>query len=123
MRVVEVLAAIAMLAPYPLRSLNSQEARVSANSGALPVPFVGCRSDGQTGSKDAPEVTSTVALPARAARALAYYKAAVGTGILAPRGWYCLGFFGSGGEGLILSPEPIDNSSSFATGPAIEVNH
>lgn len=46
------------------------------------------------------------------ARNLAYYKAEMGIGILAPRGWHCFGFYGSGGTTLIVAPEPINSSVS-----------
>ncbi|HEX5226570.1 MAG TPA: hypothetical protein VFW44_02620, partial [Bryobacteraceae bacterium] len=41
------------------------------------------------------------------AKRLAYYKASVTLGILAPRGWHCFGVIGSGGSSLFVSSEPI----------------
>ena len=48
--------------------------------------------------------------------------------MLAPRGWYCLGIYGSGGDFLYVSSEPIDTHNIFAPkwrgfdGPAIEIS-
>ena len=62
-----------------------------------------------------------------AAQHLAYYKSAQTSGVLAPRGWYCFGFYGSGGDTLFVSPRPIDTAKIFVTdasrftGPVIEV--
>jgi hypothetical protein len=50
----------------------------------------------------------------KAAQALAYYGSALSLGVLAPRGWYCLGVYGSGGEFLFVSSQPIDPFQSFA---------
>lgn len=70
-----------------------------------------------------------VRIAAGAARRLAYYKAAVAPGILAPRGWYCFGIYGSGGAELLISPRPIKRDEVFSTnwhgsaGSAVEVDH
>jgi hypothetical protein len=59
---------------------------------------------------------------------LAYYKAASGSGVLAPRGWYCFGIYGSGGTELFVSPRPIKRDDLFTPnwrgimGPAVEVD-
>ena len=64
-----------------------------------------------------------------AARELAYYKSALGIGVLAPRGWYCFQIYGSGGNSLYVSPEPIDSTRFFSSdhagfaGPAIEISN
>jgi hypothetical protein len=58
-----------------------------------------------------------------------YYTAAQGLGVLAPRGWYCFGIYGSGGDALFVSPRPIDTDNFLTTdknrfeGPAIEISH
>lgn len=41
--------------------------------------------------------------------------------MLGPRGWYCFGEYGSSGETLFVSPEPIFQTSFM--GPAIEFSH
>jgi hypothetical protein len=66
-----------------------------------------------------------VRLDAKAAKDLAYYSG-VGLGVLGPRGWGCFGGYGSSGETLFVSPEPIEITNVFPTGftgPAIEVSH
>jgi hypothetical protein len=58
---------------------------------------------------------------------LAYYVAASGPGVLAPRGWSCAGVYGSNGASLVVSPQPVspadlmNNSWGGAAGDAIEV--
>jgi hypothetical protein len=65
------------------------------------LPFVGCKSDGQSGPLRAPKGKSKV-LPIgkETAQRLAYYKAEQGFSVLAPRGWYCFETYGSGGAAL-----------------------
>ena len=76
---------------------------------AVSVPFVGCASFGQVEALPAPKgADKTVKIAAKDAAALAYYLSADGIGLLAPRGWYCVGTSGSGGSALYLSPKPID---------------
>lgn len=95
---------------------------------AVSVPFVGCKSDGQMGPVQAPTGENKVApITAEMAGRLAYYKAEKGSGVLAPRGWYCLGTYGSNGEALYVSPNPIRAADVLSTtkwkgftGPAIE---
>jgi len=91
------------------------------------VPFVGCASDGQTGPLEAPEGTDQlVQIKASAAKRFAYYQAAVGSGVLAPRGWYCFGTYGSGGSQLLVTPQPIRRAELYSVnfdGPAVEVEH
>jgi len=55
------------------------------------------------------------------AQKLAYYQA-FGSGVLAPRGWYCFGIYGSGGSTLFVSSRPInrDQDWSNVAGPAVE---
>jgi len=72
---------------------------------AEPVPFVGCRSDGQVGPLPAPPRRATPQVAPAAARQLAYY-ASENDGVLAPRGWHCFGLYGSNGSILIVTPEP-----------------
>jgi hypothetical protein len=60
---------------------------------------------------------------------LAYYASAQGMGVLAPRGWHCFGIYGSGGESIIVSPEPLDSRKLFSpdwhglTGPGVILTH
>ncbi len=56
------------------------------------VPFVGCKSDGQSGPVEAPvDEGRTVTVDADAEHRLSYYESETGFGVLAPRGWYCFG--------------------------------
>jgi len=92
------------------------------------VPFVGCKSDGQAGSVDAPTGKSLL-LPVtvKVAQRLAYYKAEQGIGVLAPRGWYCFGVYGSNGYALYVIPAEIVPSNLSSSrwsgfdGPVIEL--
>lgn len=88
---------------------------LAALPAALPaatVPFVGCPSDGQLGPRAAPAATEPDAARApdvagAAAARLAWYAAADGTGVLAPRGWRCFGTYGSNGSVLVVAPRPL----------------
>jgi hypothetical protein len=70
-----------------------------------------------------------VSIEAELARRLAYYNSEEGFGVLAPRGWYCFGTYGSGGSRLYVSPEPIDTKNLFSDkwrgflGPAIQLSY
>lgn len=88
---------------------------VAAGLGAQArVPFVGCASDGQVGPKPAPGgAAQLVAVDAKEARRFAYYKTELGPGVLAPRGWYCYGTYGSGGASTLVTPEPIPPRKLF----------
>ena len=100
---------------------QNKVAAPSTRRPAASVPFVGCKSDGQTGPADAPTGTNkSVSIDRDAAKELAYYESAVGFGVLAPRGWHCLGNYGSGGASLFASPEPI-YSPDWRSGPAVEL--
>lgn len=102
----------------------------SAPKAEVPVPFVGCKSDGQVGPLKAPVGKSmVVSISTEAAEKLAYYKAEDGFGVLAPRGWYCFGTYGSNGETLYVSPGPIRGDEVLSaekwkgfSGPAIEAS-
>lgn len=98
-------------------SLLAQEKAASPERTAVSVPFVGCKSDGQIGPLDVPKGTNpSVLISLRAAQNLAYYSAfGEGVGVLAPRGWYCFGAYGSSGSALLVSPRPIDTASMFST--------
>ncbi len=70
-----------------------------------------------------------VAISGEAAQRLAYYESGQGLGVLAPRGWYCFGTYGSGGEAVDVSPEPSDSRKLFSPtwrgfeGLVIEIAH
>ena len=92
------------------------------------VPFVGCEADGQVGPLSAPTGESmALAIPEGVAQKLAYYKSEQGLGVLAPRGWYCFGVYGSSGYALYVSPQRIKVTDLFSAtwsgfaGPAVEL--
>ncbi len=81
------------------------------------IPFVGCETLGQIERLKAPVGNDeTLRIDAAMAERLAYYKAAYGSGVLAPRGWYCLETAGSSGGDLVVLPEP---KWGGITGPAV----
>jgi hypothetical protein len=91
------------------------------------VPFVSCKSDGQAGPVEAPkEVEKVIRIDPRAAEKLAYYESAVGPGVLAPRGWFCFGVYGSGGSTFFVKPESIDENNPFPltdiTGKVVKID-
>ena len=101
-----------------------------ASTLASRVPFVGCQSDGQTGPVKAPEgETRVVSVDAKTAQQLAYYASKKEFGVLAPRGWYCFGTYGSNGDTLYVSPQPINAANLLTstwtgfTGAAIQLSY
>jgi hypothetical protein len=67
-----------------------------------------------------------VPIDASAAQKLAYYKAQQSAGILAPRGWYCFGTYGSNGSNLFVTPQAVKTDDWLSatrrplTGPVIQ---
>lgn len=85
-----------------------------ANASAS-VPFVGCKSDGQVGPQDAPTgKPKIITISPQLAERVAYYKASDGSGVLAPRGWYCFGTYGSDGSNLYVTPMPLNSAQVFS---------
>ena len=112
--------------------LQGQENPVRSNpkADAARIPFVGCNADGQVGPLPPPSGSEKeVQVPASIAKKLAYYKSEATSGVLAPRGWYCFGAYGSSGATLFAAPEPfqMDPDHPFAgfskgfMGPVIEL--
>ena len=118
-------SAVFLAFTFCLPSVSAQERNVEK---LAPVPFVGCKSDGQQGPQDAPAAAGVVEVEAGSASKLAYYDSQNGPGVLAPRGWYCFGTYGSAGSHLFVSPEPVPQKSLFSsdwkgfTGPAIQAD-
>jgi len=121
------LIAGVMLTPGAPLTLSAQAkgAAPRAQNTRVSVPFIGCASSGQIERLDAPKGKSkSVPISPKDAQALAYYESADGIGLLAPRGWYCEGASGSSGNGLFLSPNPIQHDLSGwhgLEGQAIEI--
>jgi hypothetical protein len=119
---VSALVSIALVAlmsrPSQLTASSSSVSGNAPGQAQMPVPFVGCKSDGQTGPLDAPSPTSDVRLdPAIAAR-LAVYMPENGPAVLGPRGWSCFGRYGSSGANVIVAPALGDATQSGAQGIA-----
>lgn len=121
-----ITLALAICAPP---SLHAQRTASSQDRNSVTVPFIGCKSDGQVGPVKAPTGNrKMVSIPASAAQHLAYYKAEYGSGVLAPRGWYCFSTYGSNGSSLYISPKPITRAELFSDSwqgfphPAIQVS-
>ena len=91
------------------------------------VPFVGCESIGQAERVPAPKgVDTAVQIKGSAAKSLAYYAEGFrGTGVLAPRGWHCIGSYGSSGSDLLVAPRSVGpedfSRNREIKGPAIEL--
>jgi len=87
---------------------------VYANA-SVSVPFVGCKSDGQVGPQDAPTgEPKIITISPQLAQRVAYYKASDRSGVLAPRGWYCFGTYGSDGSNLYVTPTPLNSAHLFS---------
>jgi hypothetical protein len=124
--VIVLSAAIAILAG----SGTAQRPTASTKRTSVSVPFVGCPSDGQTGPVKAPGGKApAVLIGAKLADRLAYYSSAQDLGVLAPRGWHCFGTYGSGGEQVFVSPEPVNAKDLFSDdwngflGTAVQLDH
>ena len=91
-------------------------AESEAEPELVTVPFVGCPGDGQVGPLPAPEHEDLrLNIPPTNAERLAYFtssKTGQG-GVLAPRSWHCFYLYGSGGDILVVRPEPIGESGMF----------
>jgi hypothetical protein len=90
---------------------------------------IGCPSDGQQGPQPAPaNGVKQMPLDPAAATALAYYITPEQVSVLAPRGWYCIGFEGSNGSSIYVTPEPIDTEAFFTgawkgvAGPGVQTS-
>ena len=102
---------------------------VSKQEVSSVVPFVGCKSDGQVGPLKAPTGKGKVVqTDTEKAQRLAYYKAEQGVGVLAPRGWFCFGTYGSNASNLYVSLQPMDAKTLFPTsgkgftGPVVQMS-
>ena len=117
-----VLATLVIGLPTSLLAQAKADEPISKVS-IVQIPSIGCESDGQMGPIPAPKETEKpVQLDSAVAQRLAYY----GDDVLAPRGWFCFGTYGSNGTNLYVSPKPIKKEDLFSaswkgfTGPAIQ---
>lgn len=128
-----LIIAIAVLIHLETQSAVQPSASVTGSNpistGPSRVPFVGCKSDGQMGPMEAPTDNSKVLpIAAEAAQRLAYYQSDKSFGVLAPRGWYCFGTYGSSSNNLYVSPHPINSDNLFSgkwrgfAGPVVQLS-
>lgn len=97
---------------------------------AASVPFVGCKSAGQTDVVfNAPaRATKTIQISQALANRLAYYQAETGPGVLGPRGWRCFGVYGSNGATLYVTTDLLDSVLALSStwkgfsGAAIQIS-
>jgi hypothetical protein len=92
------------------------------------IPLIGCPSYGPTSLMSVPPGgEKAVWISASAAANLAYYKSEWNPGVVAPRGWKCIGMSGTSGVVLVVFPPEIktDDLLSLArkeiVGPAVQV--
>jgi hypothetical protein len=118
-----------MIKPGLAIALMGLAAPAGAREHLVRVPFVGCPADGQTGYIPPPKSGESPSLPPRLARELAYYGYENGPAVLAPRGWHCVGLYGSAGSHLIVTPERHQADEFFhherpadLRGPAIQIS-
>lgn len=98
---------------------------------AATIPFVGCPTDSLTNPLPAPKGNPVaVAIDAKTASRLAYYKSQADQGIVGPRGWHCLSFKAPSGWVTIVTPDEPSPSTMLRyakfhpiTGPAIQITH
>lgn len=124
-----IIASAIALAPCAQFAIAAHSSsKMTQEDIRVAIQFIGCKSDGQMGPQESPTVAETIRLRPDDAQHLAYYKSAYGFGVLAPRGWYCLGTYGSNGSTLYVSPKPITSSELFSnswrgfSGPAIQLS-
>lgn len=89
------------------------------------VPFVSCKSDGQTGPASGPNGNpKPVKFDQATAAKLAYYQGTLTEGVLAPRGWYCFGLYGAHGSTLFVTPQPHEEKFYYEKidGPIITIS-
>jgi len=125
LRILQCGVAGKILALSMQTSLLAQEKAPTTQPTEVSVPFIGCMSDGQAGPMEAPKGrTRSVPISSSAAQKMAYYSAfEQGVGVLAPRGWYCFGIYGSSGSVLFVGPQPTDTANLHSAGPAILISH
>jgi hypothetical protein len=84
----------------------------AAPAQARDIAMAGCPSDGQQGPQPAP-AGGVKTVPDGTPATLAYYKSD-DLGVLGPRGWSCVGLYGSNGSILFVTPKPIDLKRYFS---------
>jgi hypothetical protein len=86
-------------------------------AAAESIPVTGCPTDGQMGPGPAPaDGVAPVKVDHATTARLAYYAAADGQRVLAPRGWHCQQWVGSSSSELIVAPGAIESRGSRSRG-------
>lgn len=120
-------------APIPPQATSSAPQLANAGSAAgkvlreVDVPVVVCPVDGQVGqqtpNKEPRSIRTTI--PEGQASHLVYYRGLQGhenVHVLAPRGWRCIGLYGSSGDTAFIVPPNVNPlQKDRFRGPAIEV--
>jgi hypothetical protein len=102
---------------------------INAQLTPVKVPLIGCETGGQVAVETPKASTASVPIGPGIAAKLAYYASGNGLGVLAPRGWFCFGTVGSGGDQLTVAPEPIVKGKYFSStwpgfqGPVVHLTH
>jgi hypothetical protein len=90
-----------------------------------PVPSVRCVSDGQMGPTLAPMTSQSLWIPVASASRLAWYVSDR-LAVLAPRGWKCVGLYGSNGSTLMVVPDDprglVSGRDSHINGQGIQLS-
>jgi hypothetical protein len=123
MRIINAAVFISLFTVSGVQSLVFCQAKT-----VVRVSLVGCPSYGPTGLMSVPkDADKAVLISAGAAAKLAYYKSEWNPGVLAPRGWKCIGMSGTSGVVLVVFPPEIkaDDLLPLArkdiVGPAVQV--
>ena len=114
-----------------VHGFEAAAAEVGATGAGVAVPSIGCGSDGQVGPLPAPPIGPDRVVPIESAIAgrLAFFRAEHSIGVLGPRGWSCIGLYGSNGAILFVTPQKLEAANLLATdidnrltGPAIQAS-
>jgi hypothetical protein len=111
-------------------SILASTSSLQAAPSGVTVPFVGCASDGQVGPRSAPHGNlKAVNLSSVIAEQLVFYQQGEDGGVLGPRGWHCVGVYGSNGSIFFLAPRSLEPGlllkphAQPLIGPAIQVTY
>lgn len=114
---------------FSLAGLVLLAGAISAQQAPLQVPLVGCETGGQVPVETPKASTASLPISPQTAAKLAYYASGNGLGVLAPRGWFCFGTIGSGGDELLVTTDPADSRKHFMStrpgfrGPVVYLTH
>ena len=90
-----------------------------------PLQTISCDSDGQMGFVSGPKLAGIEpAVSSWAFRYLSYFTTG-SISVLAPKGWRCVGSYGSNGEGLVVTekPQPINVLNRSSVDIGVQISH